>query len=437
MRRRLFTNVKIFDGSGDPAFAGELLVEGDRITRVEHGTGSIDAPDAEVVDGRGGFLMPGMVEPHAHISYANISAVQQQGEIPVEENLLLTLKNAQLMLDSGFTSLYSAASAKMRLEVVLKAAIDSGQFAGPRMRSASPEITSTGGLGDVRLLHMHRASIELIADGEDEMRHVVRTAIREGVDTVKINLSGDAYQRPGYGKKMFYTDAEVAAAAHECHTRGAWMACHARSDDSVRMALRHGFRSIYHMDFVKAGETFDLLEEQKDDIFLAPAIGITYTTAYEAGPWGIDEKMAREMEQFEMLENFPGTYNELRKRGLRIMPGGDYGFAWNPIGNNARDLEHFVEMLDFSPAEALMSVTRWGGELMAIDNLGMLREGWLADLVLIDGDPLDDIRILQDRDTIVLVMKDGQVYKRDIRYFDPAAADRGAPSLTATAVATA
>ncbi|MGV0680699.1 amidohydrolase family protein [Mycolicibacterium fortuitum] len=432
MQRTLFTNVNIFDGTGSPAFPGEILIDGDRIERLEKGRGSI-IPDGgtQVIDGRGGLLMPGLVEPHAHMTYNNLATVAEQGDLPPEETLLLTLKNTQLMLDSGFTSLYSAGSARMRTEVVVKAAIDSRRFAGPRMRSACPEITTTGGLGDVRKMHKDGDLLNTIADGADAVLAAVRTAIREGVDTIKMNLSGDDFQKLGEGKMTMYDDHEIAAGARIAHDHGVFMACHARSDDSVRLALRHGFRSIYHCDYVE-GETFDLLEEQKDRIFLAPAIGVTYATAYEAAPWGIDQQMATAMHQFEMLDNFPEVYGEIRKRGIRFMPGGDYGFAWNPIGNNARDLQHFVEMLGMSPAEVLMTVTKWGGELMAIDQLGLLREGWLADVILIDGDPLEDIRILQDRDNIVLVVKGGDIFKLDMHYFNPEVADRGAQSITAS-----
>jgi imidazolonepropionase-like amidohydrolase len=432
MQRTLFTNVNIFDGTGSPAFPGEILIDGDRIARLERGRGSI-VPDGgvQVIDGRGGLLMPGLVEPHAHMTYNNLATVAEQGDLPPEETLLLTLKNTQLMLDAGFTSLYSAGSARMRTEVVVKEAIVSGRFAGPRMRSACPEITTTGGLGDVRKMHKDGDLMNTIADGADAVRAAVRTAIREGVDTIKMNLSSDDFQKLGDGKITTYDDHEIAAGVKIAHDHGVFMACHARSDDSVRLALRHGFRSIYHCDYVE-GETFDLLEEQKDHIFLAPAIGVTYTTAYEAAPWGIDQQMATAMHQFEMLDNFPKVYGEIRKRGIRFMPGGDYGFAWNPIGTNARDFEHFVEMLGMSPAEVLMTATKWGGELMAIDQLGLLREGWLADFILIDGDPLEDIRILQDHDNVVLVVKGGDIFKLNMRYFNPEAADRGAQSITAS-----
>lgn len=102
---------------------------------------------------------------------------------------------------------------------------------------------------------------------------------------------------------------------------------------------------------------------------------------------------------------------ELVRRGIRVVPGGDYGFAWNPVGRNARDLELFVDWFGFSPAEALRSATQYGGQIMGMgEELGLVRVGWLADLVLVDGDPLDDIRILQDRARLAVIMKDGRLH---------------------------
>ncbi|MEP7243547.1 MAG: amidohydrolase family protein [Gammaproteobacteria bacterium] len=412
MRPQLFTNVNVFDGSGSDRFPGEVLVEGNRIRAVAHGATQIPRePGIEVIDGGGNTLMPGMCEAHSHITYSNMANIKEVGQIPPEEHLLLALSNAKLMLDSGFTSLYSAASAKIRTEVVARNAIDSGKMPGPRMRAASPEVVSTGGLGDERQMHMHHQSFEIIADGADEVRRTVRMLIREGVDTVKLNISGDNFTRKNFGRRLSYTDAEVAAAAEEAHERNAWLSCHARADGAVRMALRHHFRVIYHLDFIE-GETFDLVEAQKDRIFIAPAIGIIYTTAYEAGAFGINENVARGMGMMEMLEGFPRVYKELWKRGVRILPGGDYGFAWNPIGTDARDLEHFVNMLGLSPQQVLMSATKWGGEIMDIPDLGLVKDNFLADLLLVKGDPTADIKLLQDRDNLLMIMKDGVYYKQ-------------------------
>ena len=411
MRPQLFTNVKIFDGTGADSFQGEALVDGNTIRAVARGSQEIPRGEQiEVIDGKGHTLMPGLCEAHSHITYSNMTYLKELGQIPPEEHLLLAISNAKLMLDSGYTSLYSAASSKIRTEIVLRNAIDAGKVVGPRLRAASPEIVATGGLGDERQMHLHHQGIEVIADGADEVRRTVRMLIREGVDTVKLNISGDNFVRKDFGQKLSYTDAEVGAAAEVAHERGAWLSCHARADAAVQMALRHNFRVIYHCDFIH-GETFDLLEAQRDKVFLAPAIGIIYTTAYEAGSFGISEDVARHMGMMDMLEGFPGVYRELWKRGMRILPGGDYGFAWNPIGTDARDLEHFVNMLGLSPAQVLMSATKWGGEIMNIPNLGLVKDGYLADLLLVRGDPTHDIKLLQDRDNLLMIMKDGAYHK--------------------------
>ena len=263
MKPQLYTNVAIFDGSGSASYPGEVLVEGNLIRAVTPGAKKIPRePHMEVIDGCGNTLMPGLVESHSHITYSNMANLKDLGEIPPEEHMLLALSNARLMLDSGFTSLYSAASAKIRTEVVLRNAIDAGKVVGPRMRAASPEVVSTGGLGDARQLHMDHHSFDIIADGADEVRRTVRLLIREGVDTVKLNISGDNFTRKDFGRRLSSTDAEVAAAAEEAHERNAWLSCHARADAAVRMALKHRFRVIYHLDFIE-GETFDLLEAQK------------------------------------------------------------------------------------------------------------------------------------------------------------------------------
>jgi imidazolonepropionase-like amidohydrolase len=416
MKPQLFVDVNVFDGTGAPCFPGEVLVAGNTIKTVAKGRRVLPRePGHELIDGHGMTLMPGLCEAHAHVTYTNMARFRDLGETPLEEHTLKTLENVKLMLDSGFTSLYSAASAKFRLEAVIRDAIDAGRFPGPRMRAASPEIVATGGLGDERQYHMDHHGFEVIADGVDEVRRTVRTLVREGVDTIKVNISGDPfYGRPGFGRRLSYTDAEVAAAAEEANAGGAWLACHARADDSVRLALKHGFRVIYHCDFIE-GETFDLLEAQRDRIFLAPAIGAIFAAAHEAAPWGITKEFAESKELFAMIENAPRIYGELKKRGLRILPGGDYGFAWTPMGTNARDLEHFVKLLGFTPSEALMAATKWGGEIMGIPNLGLVREGYLADLLLVDGDPVENIRLLQDRAKIKVVMKDGVYCKNAIR----------------------
>ena len=412
MSATIFNNIVIFDGSGSDPFPGEVMVEGNRIKEVTDGRNQITrANGVELVDGNGACLMPGLVEAHGHITFTDVAVLKDLGDTPPEEHILKTMHNAKLLLDSGFTSVYSAASAKPRSEVVIRNEIDSGRIPGPRLRAASPEITSTGGVSDERQTHMYHQGCEIIADGADEVRKAVRFMSREGVDTIKINLSGDHFVRPGFGEMCSYSEAEVAAASEEAHDRGCWLSCHARADRAIQLALKYKFRVIYHCDYAST-ETIDMLEAVKDEIFLAPAIGVIFATSYEASDWGITPKVVERMGLIPMMERSQAVHQEMRRRGIRVLPGGDYGFAWNPNGTNARDLEHFVNLFGYTSNEVLRAATQFGGQIMNLgDELGLVRKGYLADLLLIDGDPVKDITLLQDRDNLLMIMKDGEYHK--------------------------
>ena len=414
MSHIVFQNVRVLDATGASPFAGAVRVQGNRIREIARDGRALAAPaDADVVDGGGATLMPGLIEAHAHISFCNVAALEALGDLPPEEHTLAAMKHAREMLDQGFTALFSAAAAKPRLDVVIRNAIEAGEIPGPRMRAASPELTVTGGLGDVRRAHIERSTFAICCDGPDEFRRVAREMCREGVDTLKINPSGDEFVPFARAHLTVMNEQEVAAVAEVARSRGKTLAAHARSAESVKMCLRNGVDVLYHCTLADS-EALDLLEADKDRIFVAPAMGIMVATASgEGAAWGLTREhpvaiyFARELER--CVENM----KELRKRGVRVLPGGDYGFAWNPIGRNARDLEHFVTLLGMSPLEAIQACTRLGGELMQLGGeLGLVREGCLADLLLVDGDPASDVTILQDSSRLRAIMKDGAFHKR-------------------------
>jgi imidazolonepropionase-like amidohydrolase len=414
MTRLLFTDVAVLDGSGADPFPGQVLVDGNRIVAVARSGESLPAESAERVDGGGATLMPGLVEAHCHISFANTADLESLGNIPPEEHTLLAAKHAKLMLDQGFTSINSAAAAKPRLDVVIRNAINAGDIPGPRMLAATPEMTVSGGLGDVRLWHMHRETFAIVCDGPDEFRRVSRQMVREGVDTLKINPSGDEFVPWARAQQTVMNDAEVEAVCEVARQRGKRVAAHARSAESVKMCLRHGVEMIFHATFADA-EAIDQLEAAKDRVFVVPTIGITYATLNEASQWGITPVVGEQLGLKRELESAIKVMAELKRRGVRILPGGDYGFAWNPVGRNARDIEHFVTLLGFTPMEAILAATKLGGEIMMRGGeLGQVKPGYLADLILVDGNPVADVRILQDRDRLLAIVKDGSFHKRPV-----------------------
>ena len=237
--------------------------------------------------------------------------------------------------------------------------------------------------------------------------------VREGVDTLKINPSGDEFVPVARAHQTVMNEAEIAAVCEVAQSRDKRVAGHCRSAQSVKLCVKHGVEIIYHATLCDE-EALDALEEAKDRVFVSPTIGITYATMHEAEPWGITYEVAESLGMPVEWDHALVNMRELKKRGVRVLPGGDYGFAWNPIGTNARDLEHFVNHLDFTPMEAIVAATKLGGEIMMMgDELGQVREGFLADLLVVDGDPLKDISILQDADRLKVIMKDGAFHKRD------------------------
>jgi imidazolonepropionase-like amidohydrolase len=326
--------------------------------------------------------------------------------------MLKTARNARRMLDAGFTSCFSAASAKPRLDIVLRNAIDAGTFPGPRTRAASPEMTVSAGLGDVSLYHMYRENFAVVCDGAKAFRDYARAMVREGAQTLKINISGDAGTPHSPADTTVMNDAEVDAVCDVARAHGVRVAAHARSAGSVKMCLRHGVEVIYHAtlldDEAKAG-----LADARDRVFVGPVLGHLYTTLNEAAPWGVTRESARERGVEHELEQGIESMKNLHRAGVRVLPGGDYGFAWNPVGTDARDMAHFVKLLGFTPMEAIVSATRMGGEIMGMgDCLGQVKPGYLADLLLVDGDPLADVGLLQRQEKFLAVMKDGEFWKR-------------------------
>ena len=148
----------------------------------------------------------------------------------------------------------------------------------------------------------------------------------------------------------------------------------------------------------------------RDRVFVAPAPGLLYARMHEAEAFGIDRAVAERMGAVSGLELMQKVYPEMRKRGIRVLPGGDYGFPYNPIGRNARDLSLFVDLLGYTPAEALRAATKQGGELMGLD-VGEVKAGMLADLLLVDGDPLDDLTLLENKANLHAILKNGRFHK--------------------------
>ncbi len=425
MNSVLIRNAQIWDADAGSLFPGSVEISGNRIGQVHRHDVAATPDRSDVIDAGGMTLMPGMVEGHCHPSFTGINEPPELGKLCPERHMLETAKNLRLLLNHGFTSIFEAASAKPMLGVTARDAINEGLLVGPRMRAGSPEVTTTAGLGDERKRHLYQESFGLIADGPDEFRRVARECIRDGVDVMKINISGDEFVSHARAEITPTEPEELEAFVRVAHAFGKKVAAHARSSQSVKMAVHGRVDCIYHCDFADE-EALDLLEGAKDRIWVGPAFGLVHNCTKEGEPAGITKQVAADLGLMRKFEATCATYHEIRRRGIRVVIGGDYGFAVTPMGQNARDIDHFVRYFGYTPNEALRCATIIGAQLMGHDGeLGEVKEGYLADLLLVKGNPLQDVSIMQHQDSFAMIMKDGVIYK------DPRRAERGQGGLIA------
>lgn len=421
MMKTAITNVLVFDGSGADPYRGEVLIEGNRIVEVAAAPNKLTGAADKVIDGGGKFLMPGMTEAHTHFSWNDQPSLNAIQMMPPEEHILWCVSVAKRYLDMGWTSAIGAAAAKPRLDVVLRNAVEAGQFPGPRYLAGSQEICTLGGLGDNTLPHLpfEELSFGSMVNGPEEMRQCARKFIKYGVDHLKINLSGE-YIAGLSAEASPFSEEEIAMLVSEAKRNGKRVAAHARSSESVKQCVRHGIELVYHASFADE-EALDMLEANKDKHFVAPGLAWLIRTNFNASEYGITPEVAEKMGYKRELETATETLRKMHKRGIRVLPGGDYGFAWMPHGTNANDLQYLVDYVGMTAKEALVAATRLGGEIMMRpQELGQIKPGYLADIVMVDGNPLMNLGYLTEPSRIAMVIKDGVMHKSPA---DPGPAD--------------
>lgn len=183
--------------------------------------------------------------------------------------------------------------------------------------------------------------------------------------------------------------------------------------------VRHGVEAIYHASYID-DEGMDMLEAAKTKHIVAPAINWLIATLNEAEAFGYSHAQAEKVGYKRELDAAIKGLREMHRRGIVVLPGGDYGFAWTPHGTYARDLEHFVKLLDFTPHETLIAATAGVAKLMMrSDTLGKIQPGYFGDCILIDGNPLDDITILQDHSKLNVICINGRVHKAGRKEYIP------------------
>jgi imidazolonepropionase-like amidohydrolase len=402
-------NGALFDGTGSPPLPqGVILVKDGLITYAGAAAQAPAAPpDARVIDAQKGTILPGLIEAHFHATYFNVAELADLDiKYPVEYVTLLAAANAKLALECGYTAARSCGSLH-NIDVWLKKAIENDLCPGPRLAAAGREICGSGGLMDWNpdYLKLGMEGLILLVNGPVETRAAVRKLAKDGVEWVKTYPSGDAASPHADHHSLCMTREELDAAVAEAHNYRLKVTGHCRATQGIKNALLAGFDAIEHATFIDA-ETLDLLLTR--NVPVVPALyfekaSIEHGKDFGMPQWVIDGHK-------ETLEGGAESARKILKAGGRLGMGGDYGFAWTPHGDYAKELTFFVNEIGFSAADTLKCATKTGAEILGRDKeLGTLQAGKLADVLVVDGDPLKDIRLLEDRSRFIAVLQGGIV----------------------------
>jgi imidazolonepropionase-like amidohydrolase len=405
----VLANAFLIDCTGqDPMPGAAVVVEDDRIKDVLH-HGSVGALPGPVttIDCGGRTLMPGLTDAHVHICAVEANVLDQYRLIPPSLLAARALRRAEECLMQGFTTVRDAGGA----DYGFREAIAEGWAPGPRLLVSGNYLSQTGGHGDKRRRAEWRGPVTeccvgmvgSIADGEAEVRKAVREQLRHDVDQIKIMASGGAMSPADELDTTQYTVAEMRAAVEEAEAAGKYVLSHAYSDRAVRNAVAAGVRCIEHGNLIR--------EEAAKAIaaagaYLVPTM-VTYEAIYREGKrYGIgDHQIAKiNLAREQSVQGLTHAY----KAGCKIGSGSDL------LGDmmSQRPVEFELKGQVMTPMEVLLSATKVNAEIFRMSGaIGTVEPGKYADLIVVDGDPLRNLRVFQRPENPRLVMKAGRLYK--------------------------
>ena len=403
---------RLFDAASETVHANMVItVEGERIKSVAPSAGFKPIAGAVVIDLSHATVLPGLIDCHTHLSARadRYNEIYRFKDTPFD-HAFAAVVNARKTLEAGFTSVRDVGSPPF-LAVDLRNSINEGLIPGPRVVASGPPISITGGHGDlnnfapqVRVSMFPEERNYQIADGVDQIRHVVRAQVKYGVDVIKILATGGVLSKGDSPGAPQYTFEELKAAAETAHMAGRKIAAHAHGTEGIKNAILAGIDSIEHASLIddegirlaKQHGTYLVMDIYNDDYILneAPKVGLPQENIDK-------EKMVGRLQR----ENFEKAV----RAGAKMAFGTDAGVY--PHGDNARQFYYMVKF-GMTPAQAIHAATSNAADLIGrAQDVGTLQAGKYADLIAVSADPLEDVRVLEN---VGFVMKGGVVYKDSI-----------------------
>ena len=400
---------QVIDGTGAPAIEnGTVIVAGDTIAWVGDAAAVPEkyaAMELAHVTGDDRTIMPGLVDAHVHTSFGEARSEEELAlYTPVEYRSMLAAWNVRKVLRAGVTSLSDPATT-FNISACLRDAIEAGIVEGPRMAAAGRQITSRQGLEDAfpSWMEFPKGQAGVLVRSRDEIVEEIRLQVKDGVDVIKVSGSNDSAVTAGPVEGMAFTEEEFTLMATETHRLGRKCTVHARTAQSVRACAAAGFDWLQHASYMDS-EGLDLVIEKQ--IPIVPALTLLVNLLASAGDAGASSLDVFKREVDAASENLGNAF----KQGATVISGSETGWSLVPYGEwHAFEMEILVTHLGLSTLEAIhagtgaaaVTVPQWA------DRIGTLESGKLADVLVLDADPLTDIRVLQSPSKLAMVLKGG------------------------------
>ncbi len=391
---KIIKNGWMFDGTGQTLEGHALVIEGNRIKETVRVSDLPNETDATIIDAAGCTVMPGLIDCHVHICSSGVADGSREMLDPDAMIALRAAQHAKTMLQSGFTMVRNMGT-KHAIDISVKQAIEQGYIIGPRLITSAEMITMTGG---------HGWSIGRQVDGPDEARKAAREQLRAGAEVIKIMATGGV-MTPGVepGSPQL-TIEEMRAAVEEAHKAGRKTATHAQGTTGIKNAILAGLDTIEHGIFLDE-EVIGMMIER--GVALVPTLVAPYHIVRGGVAAGIPAYAVEKANR--VFDAHRRSFKMALDAGVTIAYGTDCGTPLNQPGDNALELQLMVEA-GMTPEQALLSATGVAAKVCDREMVGTLATGKLADIVVVKGNLLDDVKLMQDRQNIVMVMKDGAIY---------------------------
>ncbi|MES2467450.1 MAG: amidohydrolase family protein [Verrucomicrobiota bacterium] len=417
---KVFQNVRIFDGKSATLSApSNVLVRGNLIETISTSPIPTDRrADTVIIEGGGKTLMPGLIDAHVHTMMESISLSAGLSS-DISYVTLVAARAAERQLLRGFTTVRDLGGASMSL----KAAIDQGLHHGPRIYPSGATISQTGGHGDFRmpnevpedslapLSYMEKTGMTMIADGADEVLKRVREQLRNGATQIKLMAGGGVASSYDPLDVTQYTSAEFAAAVSAAENWGTYVTVHAYKPKAIRSAVEAGVKCLEHGQLIDE-DTAKFIADKGVWWSLQPFMDDP------DAPSAFPEGSPNRLKQKEMFAGTDTAYQLARKYKIKTAFGTDNLFSAANASTQGKQLVRLKKW--YTPAEALIMATSTNAELLAQSGprnpypgkLGVVEEGAYADLLLVDGNPLENLDLVADPGkNFTVIMKDGVIYK--------------------------